>query len=323
MTRLVAALCVTLVFMVVEIIGGVISGSLALLADAAHMSTDAVALGLAASAHWFSRKPADSRHHFGYRRVQVLAAFVNGILLLLLIGWIVVEAVQRFLNPEPVIWSTMLIVAVLGFASNAFAFAVLTFGNTKNINIRGAVLHVLSDLIGSAAAVIAAIVIMLTGWLQVDPVLSILVALLIGRSAFRLTKETGHILLEGAPTDIDVPILISQLKDKLPEIADIHKVQVWQITPEQPRLTMHVVVARADVAAGTLSRIKTFLEENYHSLQSTIQIEMKNHCPDILSNKSHHEQIGDTLISGIKADSGSDAQIESMLTGADSRTTIH
>lgn len=320
--RLLAALCVTLVFMVVEIVGGIFSDSLALIADAGHMSTDAFALGLAASAHWFSRRPADGKLHFGYRRFQVLAAFVNGILLIVLIGWILIEAVQRFFNPEEVNWSIMLWIAVLGLAANGVAFAILTYGNSENVNIRGAMLHVVSDLVGSVAAIVAALVIMTTGWLQVDPILSVLVALLIGRSALKLISETGHILLEGAPNDIDVPKLISSLKEKAPEIEDIHKVQIWQLTPEHPRLTMHVAVTRPDAAAGTLARIKVFLEENYGLLQSTIQIEMKNHCPDLLSaeaanNDIHHASIKERVAAEKKA------RAKSLSGAPQTGTTLH
>lgn len=321
--RLIAALCVTLVFMVVEIVGGLLSGSLALLADAAHMSTDAFALALAASAHWFSGRPADGKLHFGYRRFQVLAAFVNGILLVVLIGWILVEAVQRFFNPEPVIWSTMLVVAILGLGANGVAFAILTYGNSQNVNIRGAMLHVVSDLLGSVAAVIAAIVIMATGWYQVDPLLSVLVALLIGRSAIRLLRETGHILVEGAPNNIDVPTLIKSLKEKAPEIADIHKVQIWQLTPEHLRLTMHVSVTRADAAPGTLSRIKTYLEENYGELQSTIQIEMKNHCPDTLCVEAANDiSDPDTRPVG-EVSAKKKTATKALVSGPGSGTTIH
>jgi len=278
--RLIIALGVTVVFMVVEIIGGVISGSLALVADAVHMSTDAFALGLAASAFWISKRPADRRLNFGYRRLQVLSGFVNGILLLVVIAWILIEAVSRLVNPQPVVWSTMLVVAVLGLFANGVAFLVLTQGNHDNINIRGALLHVIGDLLGSFAAVVAAIVIMATGWLRVDPVLSMLVAALIARSAISLVRDSAHILLEGAPADIDPDNLIANLKKDIREIEDIHKIQIWQLTPEHPRLTMHVAISRPDGAARTLGRIKTYLDKEYQGMESTIQIELKNHCPD-------------------------------------------
>ena len=222
----------------------------------------------------------------------MLAAFVNGILLLVLIGWILLEAVQRYLNPQPVIWSTMMVVAVLGLISNGVVFAMLTFGNRDNVNMRGAILHVMGDILGSVAAIIAAIIIMLTKWYPIDPLLSVFVALLIGRSAWSLVRETGHILLEGAPADIDVSVLKAELRQAAPEIADIDKIQIWQITPEQPRLTMHVAVARAEAAAGTLARIKAYLDKHHHSLQSTIQIEVLSHHPDLMRATAITNEVG-------------------------------
>ena len=181
-----AAFAVISTFMVVEVIGGLLSGSLALLADAAHMLTDAFALGLAVSAHWISRRPADHRLHFGYRRTQVLAAFVNGVALIGLIGWIVFEAIRRLIEPAPITWQPMLVVAVLGLAANGVAFVLLHGGDRNNVNIRGAMLHVVSDFLGSVVAVIAAIVIAFGGPLRIDAVLSLLVACLIANAAFRL-----------------------------------------------------------------------------------------------------------------------------------------
>lgn len=327
-SKLLIAFGITFVFMVVEVIGGVISGSLALLADAAHMSTDAFALALAASAHWMSRRPPDKSLHFGYRRFQVLAAFVNSLLLVILIGWILIEAVQRYIDPRPVVWSTMLGIAILGLLANGLAFAVLTYGDKDNVNIRGAVLHVASDMLGSLAAIIAALVIMATGWLRVDPILSIFVACLIGRSAIRLLRETGHILLEGAPGDIDVVDLKNALSNLAPEIDDIHNIQIWQITPEHPRLTMHVAVTRAEFADATLAKIKSFLEEHYQSIQSTIQVELKNQCPDMIYSKlAGTEYSGvDHFHSDVSTNNNPQSSVDSeelTTPGISSRPTLH
>ncbi|MEM1192551.1 MAG: cation diffusion facilitator family transporter [Pseudomonadota bacterium] len=278
--RLLAALAITFIFMVVEIVGGVISHSLALVADAAHMLTDVFALALAASAHWIAKKPASSALNFGYRRVQVLSGFVNGILLLLLIAWIFIEAIQRLATPEPVLWSTMIVVASLGLVANGMAFRILTQGNHDNINIRGAVLHVMGDLLGSVAAILAALVIMATGWMQIDPLLSILVGLLIARSAISLVRDSAHILLEGAPDHINADQLAAAMKDEVRDIADIHQLKLWQITPEEPQLTMHVAVKTPDKATATLAQIKQFLDQHYHGLDATIQIEPEQFGPD-------------------------------------------
>ncbi len=278
--RLFMALGVIVLFMIVEVIGGLISGSLALLADATHMLTDALALALAVSAQFFSARPADSKLHFGYRRAQVLAAFVNGVLLTVLLVWIVIEAGRRFLNPVEVNAQLMLWVAVAGFIANAIAFFILHRRDENNLNMRGALLHVISDLMGSVAAIAAALVIASTGWLAIDPILSIAVAFLIGFSALRLIRETGHILLEGAPTDIDVKALESELLDAVHQIKGVHNIQISQITPEQPRLTLHACVSDARDAAGALATAKAFLEDNYKISHSTIQIEIGDECPD-------------------------------------------
>ena len=278
-TRLIWAFAVIASFMVVEAVGGIISGSLALLADAAHMLTDAFALGLAISAQFFAAKPADARLHFGYRRAQVLAAFVNGILLAILLCWIVIEAVRRFANPVEVDAPLMMWIAVGGLAANALAFVILHRRNEKDLNVRGAMLHVLGDLLGSVAAITAALVIMLTGWTQIDPLLSIAVAVLIGVSAVRLVRETGFILLEGAPDNLDVGELADGLKSASPLIRDVHNIQISQITPDQLRLTMHVCVESDNDASGALEAAKAYLQREHGILQSTIQVETGD-CPD-------------------------------------------
>lgn len=280
--RLLLAFVVIVSFMVVEAVGGVLSGSLALLADAAHMFTDATALALAAGAQWFAVRPADKRLHFGYRRIQVLAAFVNGIALTILLGWIFFEAVQRlFFEAVAVDWGLMLVIAILGFLVNAAAFRILHASKDNNLNVRAAMLHVVSDLIGSGAAIVAALVIAATGWVRIDPILSMLVAVLIGRSAWRLLKDAAHILLEGAPNDIDMGKLVKGLRLAAPEVEDIHNLHIWQITPEEPRLTMHARIASAEAAQPALEKIKTYLGEQHGIQRSTIQIEIACPCVDI------------------------------------------
>ncbi|MBB5518593.1 cation diffusion facilitator family transporter [Amphiplicatus metriothermophilus] len=282
MNRLLAAFAVIVVFMIVETIGGVLAGSLALLADAAHMLTDAVALGLAASAHWFARRPADERLHFGYRRAQVLAAFANGLFLLFLLVWIVIEAVGRLQAPPDVKWGAMLAVALTGLAANGVAFFILNRGHTRDLNVRGALLHVVSDMLGSVAAVIAAVVIATTGWMRIDPILSIMVAALIAYSAYRLIREAGFILLEGAPRHIDVSALQADLKESAPEIVDVHDVRIWQLAPEHARLTLHACVEDPAQGPAALAHIKSYLEERYGIAHSTVQIEVAGTCcPDL------------------------------------------
>lgn len=271
--RLIWAFVVIFTFMVVEAIGGVLSGSLALLADAAHMLTDAFALALAISAQFFAAKPADGRLHFGYRRAQVLAAFVNGILLAILLCWIVVEAISRFTNPVPIDAPLMLWVAIGGLVANAVAFFILHRPNERDLNMRGALLHVVGDLLGSVAAIIAAVVVMSTGWTRIDPILSIAVAVLIGFSAVRLIRETGFILLEGAPKNVDIEALSAGVKEQSALIQDVHHVRISQITPDQLRLTMHICVDNDSDAPQALAAAKDYLERQHNIRESTIQVE--------------------------------------------------
>ncbi len=278
--RLIAAFLVIVVFMVVEVVGGVISGSLALLADAAHMMTDAFALALAASAHWMSSRPANNKLHFGYRRMQVLAAFVNGIALIALMSWIVFEAVRRAIQPIEVSWAPMLVVASLGLAANGIAFRLLHRAGEHNINIKGAMLHVASDLLGSIAAVIAAIIIWQTGFTRIDPILSVLVAVLIARSAYKLLKETTHILLEGAPHHLDAEAIADDLVASSPDVEDVHNIKISQLTPDQLRLTMHARIRTGAAADEALRGLKARLENHFGIRDSTIQIEAGCACPD-------------------------------------------
>ena len=197
------ALVLTGGFMVVEVIGGLAAGSLALLADAGHMLTDTLSLALAFVAFRIGRWPHDARRTYGYHRFQVLAAFVNGLTLVAIVGWIAIEAIRRLLEPVEVLGGLMLAVAVIGLVVNIAAFAILHGGDRRNLNLRGAALHVLADMLGSVAAIVAALVISITGWMPIDPLLSLLVVLLILRSAWFLLRRSGHILLEGAPEWLD------------------------------------------------------------------------------------------------------------------------
>ncbi len=259
--------------MIVEVIGGLWSGSLALLADAGHMFTDTVSLGLAWLAARLSRRPADERRTYGYHRLQILAAFVNGIFFLFIVAWIGFEAVQRLLTPQPVLGGVMLWVALAGLGINVLAFVLLHGGHHHNLNVRAALLHVMGDLLGSLAAIVAAGVILATGWYPIDPLLSILVALLILYSAWKVVRQSGHILLEGTPTGVDPERIRAELHRQIPEIVDVHHLHVWSLTPDRPMLTLHVTVA-ADVDCGwVLGRVKRTLHELFGIDHSTVQVE--------------------------------------------------
>lgn len=278
--RILLVLVMTATLMVVEVVGGLISGSLALIADAGHMLTDAIALFLAWLAFRLGRRPSDSKRTFGYHRLQVLAAFVNGLTLFLLAGWIVFEAIERLQDPQPILGGTMLLVAIAGAVGNLVGLYILQKGDSDNLNVKGALLHVLGDLLGSVAAIGAAVVIMLTGWTPIDPILSVLVSLLILRGAWLVVRNSAHILVEGAPGDIDVSALRADLKAQMPDLVDIHHVHVWSLTAERPLLTMHAIVGPDADRDLVLSRIVARLRETYGIGHATVQMERIDACPD-------------------------------------------
>lgn len=278
--RVLIALVLTAIFMVVEVIGGILSGSLALLADAGHMLTDTMALALAAVAFHVSKRPADTRLTYGYQRFQILAAFVNGLSLLLIVAWILYEAIDRFRHPNAILGETMLLVAGLGLLVNVAAFLVLHGGDRDNLNIRGAAVHVAGDLMGSVAAIIAAGVILLTGWTPIDPLLSVLVALLILRSAWALVKQSAHVLLEGAPDWLDTEKMQARIIASVPAVCGIHHVHVWGMTPQDLMLTMHVRLEREpDNPTRCIREIKKVLQSEYGIGHTTVEIEIDD-CAD-------------------------------------------
>jgi len=278
--RVMIALVLTGTFMFVEIAGGILSGSLALLADAGHMLTDTMALALAAAAFHVSKRPPGGSLTYGYQRFQILAAFVNGLSLLLIVGWILYEAVERFIYPRDILGETMLVVAAAGLVVNIFSFAVLHTGDQDNLNIRGAALHVAGDLLGSVAAIVAAIVIIYTGWTLIDPILSVAVAMLILRSAWSLVKRSAHVLLEGAPDWLDVSDMQERVVANVPGVSGIHHVHVWGLTPQQLMLTMHVTLAgNVPSQSEVVRQVKAFVETEYGIGHSTVEVEIDG-CAD-------------------------------------------
>jgi len=278
--RVMIALVLTGTFMFVEVVGGILSGSLALLADAGHMLTDTMALALAAAAFHVSKRPPGGSLTYGYQRFQILAAFVNGLSLLFIVGWILYEAVERFVTPRDILGETMLVVAAAGLVVNIISFAVLHTGDQENLNIRGAALHVAGDLLGSVAAIVAAIVIIYTGWTLIDPILSVAVAMLILRSAWSLLKRSAHVLLEGAPDWLDVSDMQERVVANVPGVSGIHHVHVWGLTPQQLMLTMHVTLAdNVPSQSDVVRRVKAFVEQEYGIGHSTVEVEIDG-CAD-------------------------------------------
>ena len=267
------AAVLTGVFMIAEVVGGVLSGSLALLADAGHMLTDFAALSLAWLGFRLARQPADWRRTYGFDRFSVLVAFVNGIALFAIAAWIVLEAVHRLSAPVQVTGGLMLSVATAGLIVNIVSFLILRTGDAHNLNIRAAVLHVIGDLLGSVAAVIAALVILATGWMPIDPLLSVLVALIILHSAWRIVADSGHILLEGSPPGFDARAVKDDIRAALPYVLDVHHVHAWSISQERPMVTLHANVAENTKATDAVRDIKRMLAENFRITHATVEIE--------------------------------------------------
>jgi len=278
-TRLVWAFALTGGFAVVEIAGGLFANSLTLLADGGHMLTDAASLALAWVALRFANRPSDRRRTYGYQRLQVLAAFVNSLLLLAAVTWLVLEAIERLRTPAPVAGPTMLAVAAGGLLVNLLALGLLRGGESHNLNLRAAYLHVVSDALGSLVALVAATVVMMTGWTQIDPLLALLVVALIVRSAFGLLVQSAHILLEGTPDWLDIDELQRELRASVRGVIDVHHVHVWSITTHQPLLTLHARIGTDASAALVLGEIKAFLADRYGLDHSTIQLEHAD-CAD-------------------------------------------
>jgi cobalt-zinc-cadmium efflux system protein len=270
--RLTLALCLIAVFMVVEVVGGIIAHSLALIADAGHMLTDSASLVLALFALRVGKQPADARFSYGRQRYEVLAAFVNGLVLLALSVWIIWEAALRLFHPEPVQGLVMLVVAGAGLLANLGAFLVLRDGE-DNLNMRSAVLHVLGDMLASAAAMVAAGIIMLTAWMPIDPLLSALVALLILRGGWRVTRESAHILLEGAPPDIAADEVSADLIAQVPGVSGVHHLHVWSLTDSRPMMTLHAVIGETQDQDAALAAIQKRLSERFGVAHATIQLE--------------------------------------------------
>jgi cobalt-zinc-cadmium efflux system protein len=270
--RLLLAFALTLITLLAEAIGGWWSGSLALLADAGHMLVDAVALLLAWGGAHFSRRPADALRSFGYARLEVLVGYSNALMQFLIVAWIVAEAASRLLAPEPIRAPAMLAIAAAGFMINVLVLRVLGAHDHDDLNTAGARLHVLGDLLGSLGAVIAALAIWRFGWLWADPVTSILVAVLILSSAWKLLRRSAHILLEGTPEDVEAETVIETIRGEA-GVLDVHHVHVWQLAGGQRLATLHARVGEGADAGLALAGVQRVLRERFRIAHATVQIE--------------------------------------------------
>lgn len=273
--HLIVAIIITTLFMIVEATGGWLSGSLALIADAGHMLTDIAALLMALLAVRFSCRNPNSRYTFGYLRLTTLTAFLNALLLLLITIIITWEAIYRFFQPQHITGKTMVVVAIIGTITNLVLFWFLrNDSNERNVNIRAATLHVMGDLLGSVGSIIAALIILYTDWMFVDPLLSIFVSCLILQSVWRLLQSSLRELLEGTPKQCNIDAIIYNMKNTIPKICSIHHVHIWQIG-EHSLMTMHVYVTSLDSDDTLLHDMHIYLLENHNISHATIQIEHK------------------------------------------------
>ena len=271
-SRLLFAFALTVLMLVAEAIGGLVSHSLALLADAGHMLVDAGALMFAWLGAHYARRPADARRSFGYARLEVLVGYSNSLLQFLLVIWIASEALLRFANPAPILSGTMLVVALAGLVVNAIGLGALSHSH-GDLNTAGARLHVLSDLLGSAGAVIAALAIRYFDWLWADPAVSILVSLLILGSAWRLLRRSAHILLEGTPEGMDADIVGDTISREVDGVRDVHHVHIWQLAGGSHVATLHARALEGHAPDTVILAIRTVLRERFSVDHATVQLE--------------------------------------------------
>lgn len=248
------ALIITVVFFVAEVVGGLLSNSLALLADAGHMFTDMGALGLSLFVAWFSRQPGTAQKTYGYLRWEILAAFLNGAALLVVSAAIVWEAIVRLQHPEPLQSGIMLVVAVAGLLANIVSARLLHAGASHSLNVRGAYLHVISDLLGSVAAIVAALAVRYRGWTIADPVASIVMTVLIVRGSWQLVRESVDVLLEAVPPHIALDAVRAAIA-AVPGVASVHDLHVWTVTSGMVAMSVHVVVPDGASHQDALERI--------------------------------------------------------------------
>lgn len=265
------ALVITLGFALIEALGGLWAHSLALLGDAGHMTTDGVALGMAGVAAWLARRPASVSHTFGFGRMEVIAALVNTLFMLAIVAGLSIEAVSRLLHPATVHAGPVIVIGALGLAANVLIYKVLEHGE-QSLNTRAALLHVLSDMLGSVAALAAGIVIWFTGWMPIDPLLSLFIGVLILISSIRLLRDAGHVLLEGVPAGLDLAD-IGRSMAALAGVKSVHDLHIWSLSSSEVSLSAHIVIDEMRDWQEILGRLESHLSERYHIEHTTLQPE--------------------------------------------------
>ncbi|MFE1294243.1 cation diffusion facilitator family transporter [Streptomyces sp. NPDC058731] len=279
--RLRGALAITLTVMVVEIVGGILADSLALVADAAHMATDALGLGMALLAIHFASRPPSERRTFGYARAEILAALANCLLLLGVGGYVLVEAVQRFVTPVATEGGLTIVFGLVGLVANSISLVLLMRGQAESLNVRGAFLEVAADALGSVAVIIAAAVILLTGWQAADPIASLVIGVMIVPRTVKLLRETLDVLLESAPKGVDMTEVRMHIL-ALDGVEDVHDLHAWTITSGLPVLSAHVVVSTEVLSAigheKMLHELQECLGGHFDVEHCTFQLEPGGHA---------------------------------------------
>ena len=270
--RFVWALGLTLAYMAAEVVGGIITGSLALLADAAHMLTDAGGLALALLAIRFAERPATPQKTYGYLRAEILSALANAVVLLLLTVYILYEAYRRFVDPPQVIGGPMLAVAAVGLIVNLISMRLLAGGSSESLNVKGAYFEVLADMLGSLGVIVAALIVMITGWRLIDPLMGAGIGLFIVPRTWSLLRQATHILLEGTPPKVDLRLLEERLR-RIPGVVGVHDLHVWTITSGLDAMSGHVVVRDKEDGARVLREAREAMAEEFNVDHVTIQIE--------------------------------------------------
>lgn len=268
---LVFSLLLTLSFAVVEAVGGWWADSLALMSDAGHMFTDSSSLAIGALAAWMAKRPVSKMHSFGLQRAEVLGALINAVLMIVVVVAIAVSAIERFAEPRSVAGAPVMIIAAIGLLMN-IGVAVILMRGEQTMNVRGALIHVIGDLLGSVAALAAGLIIILTGWMPIDPLLSLLVSVLILVSAVRLLRDVVHVLMEGVPKGVDAGAVGRELAD-VEGVRSVHDLHIWSLSSSQRALAAHIEIARLSEWQAILPRLQRLLADKYAITHTTLQPE--------------------------------------------------
>jgi len=276
MNRIALATALVFTFMLVEIAGALVSGSLALLADATHMLTDAGALMLSWLGYKLARRPSHDQLSYGWSRFKILAAFVNGLALICLSIWITAEAVHRLSAPQPIHADILLWVALCGLIVNLITFRLLHSGDPHDLNMRAALWHVAGDMLGSVAAILSACIIMLTGWMRIDPILSITVAAIILFGGIRLLGQTGRILIQGVPKGLSPSLIIEDLETQIHGLERVEHLHVWSLNETQHLATLEVYTETGACGQTVRSQVKQRLKEAFGIFHTTVELYGRN-----------------------------------------------